>query len=310
MKKIVYIIVGLMLVLMSSCNNYEGDEKVASYIYLDSMYIETDPYIEGSASSYIADVWVTVDGKSIGAFNLPARIPILAKGSQDVRFQPGIIMNQVSGYRVYYPFYRPVTKTIDLVPDSIIRIGSLKTEYVKSVKFDIVESFESIGIVFDTLIKVADKTYKNRSDVAMEKADYTIEEQAYRPASMFGASYCSVKLGVTDTLFECISRDKYRLPKGSTNIFIELDYYCKNIELHIGIWSDNHESVVQQDLFGLRDSKGVWKKAYLCLTPYITNDNTGANDYYIFMGGFRPSGDFKDAEIKIDNFKLIKYETN
>lgn len=299
------LLVTFSMLFFTSCNKYKGGQSIPSYVYVDSMYVTTDAFTQGYPTANILDVWVTVDGKTIGAFELPARIPILKKGNHKVEFTPGIMMNQVSGYRVYYPFYKPVIKEIDLVEDSIIRVGTLTTEYVSSIKFDINEDFETAGVVFDTLIL----KYRNRSDVAMFNVEYTPAEQTVNPKKLFGSSYSQIKLGVNDTVFECISKDRFVLPKGSANIWIELDYYCKNIDLQIGIWSYTYEQAIQQPIFGLKQTNGVWKKAYLCLTPHITNDDSQAIEYYIFMAGIK-SNDVKEAEIRIDNFKLIKYETN
>ncbi len=64
---------------MASCWPDGVEEPLPAYIYIPAFELRTTQG-EGSASSAITDVWLTVNGEFLGAYELPARIPVLQTG--------------------------------------------------------------------------------------------------------------------------------------------------------------------------------------------------------------------------------------
>ena len=71
-----FVIVSLFL----SCQKFEGDQTVPAYIRIDAISIKTNYEEEGAPSSNITDAWVYINEEAIGAYELPAVFPVLAKG--------------------------------------------------------------------------------------------------------------------------------------------------------------------------------------------------------------------------------------
>ena len=138
----------VFLFFWSSC-----DLKVAipSYIHIDYMAVSTSAHpLYGSSSSKITDVWVYADDQPIGAFELPATIPILMTGVHTVTIKPGIKIDGISELRSIYPFYMPYTASMNLVAgiNNAIKINPTVV-YSSSTIFQWEEDFEQ-GISIDS----------------------------------------------------------------------------------------------------------------------------------------------------------------
>ncbi|MFM7380424.1 MAG: hypothetical protein ACKO2X_04850, partial [Bacteroidota bacterium] len=62
-----WILCPLMTLGLAGCGWYKPDEGVPSYLYVDSMILETSPETQGTLSANIKDVWVFIDGDLQGA---------------------------------------------------------------------------------------------------------------------------------------------------------------------------------------------------------------------------------------------------
>ena len=153
---------GLLLVALLAESACEKTMTVPAYLYVDSVFFSTQYAKHGSSSANITDVWVTVDGKNIGVYELPATIPVLASGEVKVQLQAGIKKNGISSLRPVYPFY---TSYICYPHLEKRRCDTLVPSftYHSSVFFDFKEDFEDAGIKFTGLdsskgmSKVADR---------------------------------------------------------------------------------------------------------------------------------------------------------
>ena len=92
---------------LSSCEIYNPSEDEPSYIHIDSISLTTDYTAYGTASHKITDAWVYVDNELIGAFELPANVPVLKSGVHNINIRPGIKLNGIAATRSYYPFFNP-----------------------------------------------------------------------------------------------------------------------------------------------------------------------------------------------------------
>ncbi|NOR88116.1 MAG: hypothetical protein GQ527_10940, partial [Bacteroidales bacterium] len=78
----------LSLVLMISCVKDMDENYVPSYIDINEIDFTTTSS-QGSSSSYFTDAWLYVDGADMGAYPLPAIIPILSEGEHKIKIAPG-----------------------------------------------------------------------------------------------------------------------------------------------------------------------------------------------------------------------------
>src|SRR5689334_9342546 len=103
------IFTSLIVITVSSCNLINPDEQAPGYIAIDTFTFDPNPTIGEtgpSVSTKIKDVWVYIDNKFQGAYELPAKFPVLETGSRKIIVSPGIFLNGIAGTRSPYPFYR------------------------------------------------------------------------------------------------------------------------------------------------------------------------------------------------------------
>ena len=104
------------------CTKVNNEQSIPSYIEVEQFVLSTNS-AEGTNSHNIVDAWIFVDDQLMGVFELPARVPTLRTGVQNIKIFPGIKNNGQSDNRVRYPFYTYYDSSIDLVPDSTVIIN-------------------------------------------------------------------------------------------------------------------------------------------------------------------------------------------
>src|ERR1051325_6642847 len=87
---------------VAACNIINPAETVPSYLKVDSIALHADPNTEGSSTSKFTDVWVTVDGLVQGAYEMPAKFPLLFSGKHRIQLRAGVLLNGISGTRAPY----------------------------------------------------------------------------------------------------------------------------------------------------------------------------------------------------------------
>jgi hypothetical protein len=98
----------LVFSMITSCDKFEGDQTIPSYLAIDTIFLENNNLIEeGELTHNFTDVWVYVDDQLIGAFELPAVVPVLVTGYHKLALYAGIKLNAISGTRVQHPFVQP-----------------------------------------------------------------------------------------------------------------------------------------------------------------------------------------------------------
>ena len=95
--------------LLIAVTNLKVIKQFQPILQIDSVSLDTNYYEQGSNFKAITDAWVYVDDGLIGAFELPATIPVLAEGKHKLEIRPGIKLNGISSTRAPYPFYQPIT---------------------------------------------------------------------------------------------------------------------------------------------------------------------------------------------------------
>ncbi len=129
----------LALVLLL-CGCREDLEVAPAYVIVEDIRLDT-PGLPGSTGA-ISEVWAFADGEFVGAFRLPARIPVFAVGQTELRFEAGVRRNGISATPEIYPFYAPVSRSVELRPAESTNLGVLSTGYRSEANFGFVEGFE------------------------------------------------------------------------------------------------------------------------------------------------------------------------
>lgn len=291
-------IVGLLpvifgfLLLVTSCDKFESDIEVPSYIRIDSIGLTTEYDIQGTASHNITDVWLIVNNKFIGTFELPAIIPVLEEGPQKVEIRAGIKQNGIAGTRIPYPFYQPVViDQVALYPDSVVKVDAT-VEYYENTEFAWMEDFESAG-------EIKSIVETNKSDTVIKKTE--------QPGEVFQGKYSGlISLTEEKNIYEAAMKDEVDLPRLGRPVYLEVNYKINNI-VTFGLFSQFNSEIIQDPILNINQTD-KWKKIYINLTPTINRHST-AIDYKVFIGSVLQT-DVSQAEILIDNIKLVHGKYN
>lgn len=280
--------VGLfILLLFNRCERFEFDQEVPAYIRIDTIGLTTEYDIQGTASHSITDVWIVVNDRLIGAFELPAVIPVLDEGICNVEVMAGIKQNGIASTRVPYPFYKPYEEQVRLTPDSITEINGNVT-YYDNTFFAWMEDFESNLTIVEN----------NSSDTVIERTSIASE--------VFQGDF-SGRITITDLKYFYLGymKNEVDLPKLNSPVFLEMNYKIENI-LVVGLYSQITGSVLQEPVLNV-NTNDIWKKIYINFTPIVNRNASAYNFKVYFESTFGADSDQKI--ILLDNIKLVHRET-
>jgi hypothetical protein len=275
----------LLLLLASSCEKFSGDQTIPAYLSVDSIYLTTSYEAQGTNSHKITDAWVEIDDELIGAFELPARFPVLKSGKHNVKIYPGIKKNGISTTRCNYSFYSPNSRDVTLTPDSTTKIGVLKTTYQSTTLFPWKEDFDQAGLLLDTVN--GSSAYIQRTETG---SSLTFE----------GNHSGLIALDSLHDYFEAQSHDKYSIPNAP--VFLEMNFNTSNT-LVIGVISYGSASLYETPIMTLNTTGGAWKKIYIDLTTTL-NAYTAMSAFRVYIRALK-NGGLEQSAIYLDNLKLV-----
>lgn len=246
--------------------------------------------LEVVASQKFKDVWVYLNGKNLGCWELPCKIPILPNYSEEniIKLVPGIRMNGVSTMIPAYPFLTTFTATIAMDREQTYYISdhNVSFTYPTSIIFPLLETFDQSSVF---------------SSIDPDGVNIQITQEENRNIG-------KITLEDTTTFFD-IKSPIFSL-KGSGNFtFWEMDYKCDNkiyCELFIHTISGFIKPV---SILSLNPTNGEWKKIYINLTATLTEYTTTSTTIPIelVMNGNRKS-DNSVTNFYFDNLKIITFE--
>ncbi|NQV02329.1 MAG: hypothetical protein HQ542_06775 [Bacteroidia bacterium] len=284
-RSTIYLFIAFTLVLITSCEKFKGDQTIPAYIKIDSIYLTTSTSTQGSASASIVDAWVYIDDNLIGAFQLPATFPVLAKGTHDLKILPGVKLNGIAATRMIYPFFAPIEQSIELTEGDTTVIGVQKTSYISTTIFDLIEGFEGLSITLDTTL---------RSEVALfltEPGDTLTFE---------GNHSGMVRMDTVNQFFECVNDMDFVIPFAP--VFMEMNFRTNNVFV-VGIFLYGLTAIQQVPVIYLNPTDNKWKKIYINLTNSL-NAYPGMQKFRIFISAIQESS-VSEALILFDNIKVV-----
>lgn len=275
----------MAMLMLASCDKFEGDQEVPAYIQIDSIGCVTEYDVEGTASHKIVDAWVWVDDQLIGTFELPAMVPVLMQGAHEVVVRAGIKNNGISNTRVPYPFYSSIVReNFILTPDSISLLNA-SVGYFDNTVFAWMEDFES------PLISIEETT---KSDTAIKKTT--------QDGQVFEGTYSGIiELNNEKSFYEGSMKNEIEIPAGQTPVYLELNYKTTNT-FTTGLFSILFSEIIQEPILNITP-KEEWNKIYVNYTP-IVQRNSEALSFKVFLGSVLQTN-LSEGTIIIDNLKLL-----
>ena len=279
--------------LLESCTKFSGPQTIPAYIKIDSVFLETNYFEQGTNSQKITDVWVYLNKDLVGVFELPALFPILADGPNDLEIRPGIWLNGIQSTRVPYPFYEPlIYEDFDFHPDSIHDLGDIKIKYYENLNFAWKEDFESTGL---TLIETS------VSDTSIFRTMPAGNPEAFiTPTSQYSGL---IALSDENPIYSATSFNSFPLPELQNDpVLLELNFKSDNL-FYVGLLM-NLPSGLRKIPLLIMNHSDEWNKIYINLGPNIALNNDAANYKVYFEAGLE--ADKESAKIYLDNIKLIQ----
>jgi hypothetical protein len=291
-------LLGLSTLYMFSCDDFESDQQIPSYIYIKGFsMIENQDIDEGGTDGFltneVVDAWVYVDHIYIGTYALPCNVPILKKGKHLIEVRPGIKINGITLTRTEYPFYTTYTDTINLQPNHTDTINTISFNYKTSLAtFGFTEFFETPTI--DSL----------HADGLKDTAYITKVSKATAPDTVKYGSYCGVmRLASGASAYKVITDSLYC--NNYSTLILEMDYWC-NIPFSIGMKGKSSSSDQTQYIPAMTinaNAKKGWQKIYVVL------GKVWSQLYYpsYFQVYFSPLEQTSQANgwVFVDNLKII-----
>lgn len=245
----------------------------------------------GELTHNFSDVWVYVDGKVIGVFEVPCKIPVLVSGSCKVVLYPAMKNNGLSSTKKIYPFAEPFETTVDLVEGETYTFNPT-TRYYSNTQFWI-EDFEG-----STVKLVKDAT------VSSENLELDIENNsAVGPWGNYG----HLSLNSTDNLWVGVTSDQMMLPKSGAEVYLEFDYKNTNSIMTGMLELQNGGAIVDHGGFtASRQASDVkWKKIYIDLKDVVSN-TPNAIYYKQYFRMLLDEG-LSSSDVYIDNIKVVHF---
>lgn len=270
--------------LYNSCNVINPKEPVPTYIQIDSVQLNSTDYnVHGSVKHKITDVWVYYNYQLLGAFELPAKVPIIANGTGQIQVVAGIWDNGMSGTRAKYPFYTvdtftfnaSPTQTIHHIPKFTCRTGDFITYKL--------ENFEQ----GNTFVKYAgDSNIIRSSD----------------PANKFEEDWVGL-IDLHDSIndIQAITSTEYALTPNK-DAYVEFHYKSDiNFSIYTYIYHAGDQYVMEVMSLKAREN---WTKIYLNVTGFAAAYQYGKFKFIIKAA--LPANK-SQAKVLLDNFKIVYY---
>lgn len=298
-KSVVVPFILLLCILLGSCKK---TDLTASYLYIDTaaFYVDMANFNEDFSTGYdqgeldciashnFPDAWVMVNGKDLGTWELPCKIPVLAEESVYVQIFPGVKMNGVSTMRPRYPFADAIKQNVNLKHNEITKITDIPFKYYSTTQFKIIENFERD---YNAYFSAEDSTGVNFEHVFDD----------INPTNRVG----KISLEGSNTDFNVIS------PTMRFNdveyVFLEMDYRCdvENAQIYAGVLVNKPTSAIATDEpLVVVNATTKWKKIYINLTQSVLRNHTSnAVGYRVYLSGGR--SDSTPVHYYFDNIKVI-----
>ena len=265
-------------------------EQIPGYLHLKQFNVNA----QGNASWHkITDGWLYVNGEYLGAYTLPATVPILADGVSSVILFPGVKKNGIDATPDIYPeLLRWESKYVNIVPGQTTEIQP-STEYDPETKFP-------FGITRGD--------FDGGSSIVIDNKD-TDQSTSYSLTTdgAFAGKCVLMQVDTAHPVMEILTEKATGLPVlGIPEVWLELHYKCDMTFYLYLVYSSNGGAEGSQAVYQFNPSED-WNKIYLNLTDAVTA--TQASDYRLFFAASLPkdaSGKYTalSGTVRLDNIRL------
>lgn len=264
----------------SGCNAINPEEEIPTYVHVDSFHFDEDDLHD------IKSVWAYYNNNPVGAFDLPATIPIITTGNKgELQLVPGIAVNGRNERPSIYPYYTPYIATLESQPGKVIDIVPV-TRFYDSIRRYTISEFEAGITKFSR--------WAGTTGLVVVSAD-SLRYEGTGTGAVFLNSSADSSIDSTSTSF----------PITPGIAFIEITYKS-TVPFVLGMQSilGGQYSTSPTYLAGVNPAGEEWRKFYLNVTAFI-NQYQG-DTYNMFIKTSAPA-EGSSGRLLIDNITLITF---
>jgi hypothetical protein len=244
-KHIIYLILPALL-LAAGCDK---PEPTPAYLQIEPFIINENG---GAAWHKITDGWLYVNNEFLGAYTLPATVPVLAEGMSEVILFAGVKENGIVYTPNIYQFMTRYETTVNLTPPDMTSIQPV-TEYDAAAVIPWGDRGDFDG--------TADLQFENRD--GDDSTGYVLTTDS----AFFGKSI-RMEVNTTHPTIE-IASEKVPLPStAEKEVWLELHHNNDMPFTLILLSSTGASSEVGQAIYLFNETEG-WNKIYINLTEFL-----------------------------------------
>ncbi len=265
------------------CNIINPAEGIPTYVQVDSFqFLNTRTDNTGGTTHKIRSVFALYNGKNIGGFDLPAKIPVLATGAGELLLFPAVDNSGLFSYQLQYAHYTPFKTTLTATPGKTIAITPT-TGYTESSKFYYVEDFENSN----DFVSLSGAPVENTTDPA-EVLD------GHRSGKFRVDSS-----GLTTTV---TTNRKFVYVNTNSEPALEMDYKS-TARLRVGIYAENY---TQPNYFLTLYPSPQRNKIYIPLQQAISKLGNSAANFHLAFQIF-PADGATSGYVIVDDVKVVLF---
>ncbi len=242
---------------------------------------------QGTDLHEISELYVYADNSLLGIFPVPSAIPIIGDQQAQLELFAGIRENGISNNSTPYPFYQPISLTIDLTQPTVMYSPAFS--YHENTVFTMVESFESshtLGVDLDQ---------DTETSISAREGTGGIDGK-------FGIGSMTRDHSLLEVATNFVYDD---LPDNGAPVYLEFQYKS-DVTLAVGLRGHNPSqapvSIYKLGLFPSDD----WKKIYVNFTADVQGLESSGYQI-IFLASFSDSNSKAIQSIYLDNLKLLHF---
>lgn len=280
------LLAGTCAVCLAGC--IESWEGPPHFVHVEEVVFVTEAD-EGESTSRIEEVWVYSETDVLGAFPLPADIPLSPEAlgpSTTLTLSAGIRANAISATRKPYPFYEaiefPVSPAYGGNDTLTMTIG-----YNELTEVVVAEDFETANRFEPAVTSTADIVRTQASEWVLDgEGSGLIVLDASRQA-----------------LVSSTNEQQFNL-RSNGPVWLELDYACTQ-PFWVGLYVKDGVNAQRIPILVLNSTDGERNKIYLDLDP-VVRTTPDATHYEITLDAYY-DGSADSTVVVVDNLKLLRY---
>jgi len=281
------LILPFTIMVFAACK--DAPEQIPAYLNLKPFEVSA---AGGADWQKITDGWVYVNGEYLGAYTLPALVPVLAEGESEVILFPGVKENGIENTPNIYPYLTKFTKKYNLT-------GGQTTAVQATTDYDLDNKY-AFGI--------GRGDFDGGSFIALENRDSDdVLNSELTSVGAFAGKSILLQVDTAHPTMDVATEKMDNLPiLGAPEVWLEINYKT-DIPFFLYLLSGPQQRSGFVFLFNTSEE---WNKTYLNITSNIVT--SGESEQRLFFRLSLPknnAGNFtrNSGKVMIDNIRVVHF---